>query len=87
VLSAQPGTETPQAAAMLRALMHFPFLNLFNRSLNPIFMLFGLLSILCRVPVGKTGSWKNSSSLQSRSGGDRASFAKGLLCQLAIGLS
>ena len=67
--------------------MAFPLVNLFNPSLNSIFMLFGLLSILCRVPVGRAGSWKNSSYLQSRSGGDRASFAKGLLCQLAVGLS
>lgn len=34
-------------------------------------MLLGLLSILCKVPVGRAGSWKNSSYLHSRFGGDR----------------
>lgn len=81
VLSPQLGTKPPRATAVLTLFMGVPFVNLFNPSLNSTFVLFGLLSILCRVPVGMAGSWKNSSYLQSRSGGDRGSFAKGLLCQ------
>lgn len=75
---------SPQTTAMLRPLMDFSALSLFNPSLNPISVRFGLLSILCRVPVGRAGSWKNSSYLHSRFGGDRGSFAKGVLCQLAL---
>lgn len=62
--------------------MDFPFVNLFNPSLNWIFMLFGLLSILCQLAGLGAGI-----ILQSRSGGDRAHFAKGLLCHLAVGSS
>lgn len=87
MLSPQPGTKTRRATAVLGPLTDFTFVNLLNPSLDLIFMLFGLLSILCRVPVGRAGSWKNLSYLQSRSGGDRVSFAKGSLCQLAMGLS
>lgn len=73
-----------QPTATLRPPVDFSSLSLFNPSLNPIFVLLGLLSILCRVPVGRAGSWKNSSYLHSRFGGDRGRSAKGFLCQLAL---
>lgn len=87
MLSPQLGTKTRRATATLRPLTDFTFVNLLNPSLDSIFMLFGLLSIPFRVPVGRAGSWNYLSYLQSRSGGDRVSFAKGSLCQFAMGLS
>lgn len=56
-----------------------------------ISVLLGLLSILCRVPVGRAVSWKNSSYLHSRFGGDRGeglpkgSFASSLCFGVKFG--